>query len=194
MALKTSEQIKKDISSIGKASAKLKASIQECAVQTVGHALLHGDYTLMQRLLDNVSGAVRKASLVAFMEKHGPVQWVAKTEKLEYLKRDDLPEWSEEFQELLMLTPWDEAKKETIKSIYDPVSMFEGILKTSLSKMKKHEKMENEWAVVILERAMEEIKEEQRKLRMGREINDSQENVSDTDDIQILVHGELKVA
>lgn len=196
MALKTSEQIKNDIATIGKASAKLKANVQECAVQTIGHARLHGDYTLMQRLLDNLSGAVRKASLVAFFEKHGPVKWESKTEKLEFLKRVDLPEWSEEVQEILMLSPWDEAKKETIKSIYDPVSMFESILKTSLAKMKKHEKINNEWAVIILEKAMEEIKEEERKQRIFRSMGDGLpvEEKGEEDGTQVIEEPSLKVA
>ena len=181
MALKAAEVLKKQIASIGNRSAILKTDIQECAVQVIGHARMHGDITLCQRLLDGVSGAVRKDSLVKYMELYAPVKWVKK--ELVYLKRTDLEAWSDDVEVKLMALPWDEAKKEQISSVYDQLTHFLNLLKVMDSKAKKGEKMEHDFIRGILEEAKDQIDEELAKRKLSKAANAAQ---SDDDEVEEL--------
>lgn len=105
--------ILKAIGAIGKASAKLTKDVQACAVECVIHAVLHGDVTLADQLVDALGKQGRKASLRAWFELNG-CMFIAKGkqtfsyDKLHKLGKADTPE----LREKLMAKPWEEAKPE----------------------------------------------------------------------------------
>lgn len=72
--LNSSDEVKKSIVNIGRAGVRLIAAVQTAAVQVIGHAVKHGDITLAQSLVDNVTKH-HKAALVAFMETYGPFKY-----------------------------------------------------------------------------------------------------------------------
>lgn len=106
-------QIIKAIGAIGKASAKLTKDVQLCAVECVIHAVLHGDVTLADQLVDALGKQGRRASLRAWFELNG-CMFIAKGkqtfsyDKLHKLGKQDTPE----LREKLMAKPWEDAKPE----------------------------------------------------------------------------------
>lgn len=106
-------QILKNIGAIGKASAKLTKDVQACAVECVIHAILHGDVTLADQLVDALGKQGRKASLRAWFELNG-CMFIAKGkqtfsyDKFHKLGKADTPE----LRERLMAKPWEDAKPE----------------------------------------------------------------------------------
>jgi hypothetical protein len=115
------ESILKAIGSIGKASAKLTKDVQLCAVECVIHAVLHGDVTLADQLVDALGKQGRKASLRAWFEING-CMFIAKTaktfsyDKMHKLGKADTPE----LREALMAKPWEDAVPEAA-----PISVLE---------------------------------------------------------------------
>jgi len=113
--------ILKAIGAIGKASAKLTRDVQACAVECVIHAVLHGDVTLADQLVDALGKQGRKASLRAWFEINGCmfIARGAKTfsyDKMHKLGKADTPE----LRESLMAKPWEDAVPEApIVSVLD---------------------------------------------------------------------------
>lgn len=106
-------EILKAIGSIVKQAAKITRDVQACAVECVIHAVLHGDVTLADQLVDALGKQGRKASLRAWFELNG-CMFIAKGkqtfsyDKLHKLGKADTPE----LREKLMAKPWEEAKPE----------------------------------------------------------------------------------
>jgi hypothetical protein len=103
-------QILKAIGSIGKASAKLTKDVQACAVECVMHAVLHGDVTLADQLVDALGKQGRKSSLRAWFEINGCMfiskgKNVFSFDKTHKLGKTDTPE----LREKLMAKPWEDA-------------------------------------------------------------------------------------
>ena len=104
------ELILKAIGSIGKASAKLTKDVQLCAVECVIHAVLHGDVTLADQLVDALGKQGRKSSLRAWFEING-CMFIAKGAKtFSYAKYHKLGKAdTPELREQLMAKPWEDA-------------------------------------------------------------------------------------
>jgi len=106
-------QIVKAIGAIGRAAAKLTKDVQACAVECVIHAVLHGDVTLADQLVDAIGKQGRKASLRAWFEMYG-CMFIAKGkqtfsyDKLHKLGKAD----TQELRDSLMSKPWEDAKPE----------------------------------------------------------------------------------
>jgi len=114
-------QILKTIGAIGRTAAKLTKDVQACAVECVVHAVLHGDVTLADQLVDALGKQGRKASLRAWFERNG-CMFIAKGaktfsyDKYHKLGKTDTPE----LREVLMAQPWEDAVPEAA-----PVSVLE---------------------------------------------------------------------
>lgn len=105
--------ILKAIGAIGRTTAKLTKDVQACAVDCVMHAVLHGDVTLADHLVDALGKQGRKASLRAWFEING-CMFIAKGsktfsyDKYHKLGKADTPE----LREALMAKPWEDAVPE----------------------------------------------------------------------------------
>jgi hypothetical protein len=118
-------ELNKKIAGIGKASARLTRDIQVAAVNAIGYSIEHGDVTIGQRLYEALGTSMRRQSLVTFFEKHGQFCWSSSEKKLVYFKVDGI-----KFNpEVLMGTPWDEAKTEHIVSEIDVEDMVKKMIK-----------------------------------------------------------------
>ena len=114
-------QIIKAIGAIGKTSAKLTKDVQACAVECVIHAVLHGDVTLADQLVDALGKQGRKSSLRAWFEING-CMFIAKGAKsFSYDKYHKLGKTDNvELREQLMTKPWEDAIAEPV-----PASVLE---------------------------------------------------------------------
>lgn len=159
--LQNSAELIKKIGSIGRRAAALRSDIQLVLVSTIGHAQMHGDITLTNRLLDAVGSGVRKQAIVAYAEIYGPFEWDGKEKTLKHKKRNDLPEFNEDRFNTLMEIPWQDAVKEKIKSVYDGLEAINRIISTIRAKKKKHDDLSPDSDLVLaeLEAAVERIAE-----------------------------------
>lgn len=108
--------LNKEIASISKVGAKLNIRIQVAALNAIFYSIQHGDVDVARRLYLAMNAGQRRNSLVAFLEKHGKIQWNSELKQLDFKKRDDLAVESID----TIAEQWHEAMKEpTIKSTYD---------------------------------------------------------------------------
>ena len=107
------ELIIKAIGAIGRTTAKLTKDVQATAVECVIHAVLHGDVTLADQLVDALGKQGRKSSLRAWFEING-CMYIARGsktfsyDKFHKLGKADTPE----LREALMAQPWEDAVPE----------------------------------------------------------------------------------
>jgi hypothetical protein len=115
------ELIIKAIGAIGRTAAKITKDVQLCAVECVIHAVLHGDVTLADQLVDAIGKQGRKSSLRAWFEING-CMFIAKGAKtFSYDKFHKLGKAdTTELREALMAKPWEDAIAEPV-----PVSVLE---------------------------------------------------------------------
>jgi hypothetical protein len=125
-ALADEGTIKALIGSIGKSATALNSKIHLAAVHCIGHAIAHGDVRLATELYDACSKGVRRQSLVAFLEKHGPFAWQERDKKFAFYKGE------REFTfdgDMLMSLSWLEAQPERVISTLDVEDMVAKLLK-----------------------------------------------------------------
>jgi hypothetical protein len=135
VALLSTSELNTKINAIKKSASELQSEIQLSAVNAVGYSILHGDITIGQKLLDALPNGVRKASLVAFFEKHGNFAWLKEEKRLAHYKNDERA-FDEKF---LMEQSWASAKKEVIVSEYDLDDMFTKFMKRMETAFKQHD-------------------------------------------------------
>lgn len=122
-------QIVKAIGAIGRASQKLTKDIQLTAVGCIEHAVKHGDITLCDQLVDAIGKAMRKASLRAWFEKNGPMYLPKGKDKFAF-DAERRGEWSQEREDTLLSTLWEDAKpEEPIVSEFDVSVAFDRFMK-----------------------------------------------------------------
>lgn len=138
MALLTSDVLNSKISAVGKSAGELQSAIQEVAVQAVGYSIEHGDIRFGQKLFDVLPSGVRRASLVAFLEKHGNFAWSKEEKCFKFFKGLGEPRVYDE--QALMAVNWASATKETIVSSYDLESIMTKAIKAMEKAFKEHEK------------------------------------------------------
>jgi hypothetical protein len=138
MALHTAEVLQQKISAVGKSAGELQSAIQEVAVQAVGYSIEHGDIRFGQKLFDVLPSGVRRASLVAYLEKHGNFAWSKDDKCFKFFKGLGEPRVYDE--QALMAINWATATKETIVSSYDLESIMTKAIKAMEKAFKEHEK------------------------------------------------------
>lgn len=141
MALLSTTELTSKINHIKKSASELQSDIQLAAVNAVGYSIEYGDITIGQKLFDALPSGVRRASLVAFLEKHGNFAYISEEKRFAHYKNDE-----RKFDEVALLAmPWSSAKKEVIVSSYDFDDMFTKFMAKMESAFKKH----NESGVTI---------------------------------------------
>jgi hypothetical protein len=138
MALYTAKDLESKIAIVGKSAGELQSAIQECAVQAVGYSIEHGDIRYGQKLFDVLPSGVRRASLVAFLEKHGNFAWAKEEKCFKFFK--GLGEARVFDETALMAINWASATKETIVSSYDLEAIMTKAIKAMEKAFKEHEK------------------------------------------------------
>lgn len=138
MALHTAEVLQQKITAVGKSAGELQSAIQEVAVQAVGYSIEHGDIRFGQKLFDVLPSGVRRASLVAFLEKHGNFAWSKEEKCFKFFKGLGEPRVFDE--QALMEVSWAKATKETIVSSYDLEDILTKAIKSMEKAFKEHEK------------------------------------------------------
>ena len=132
MALLNAKDLESKIAQIGKSAGELQAEIQIAAVNAIGHSIENGDIRFGQKLFDVLPSGVRRASLVAFLEKHGNFCYLKDEKKFAYYKAQT------SYDEVALLaTSWASAKSENIVSEYDVQAMFDSLMKRIESAIKK---------------------------------------------------------
>jgi hypothetical protein len=132
MALLNAQELQDKIAQIGKSAGELQSEIQIAAVNAIGYSIQHGDIRYGQKLFDVLPSGVRRASLVAFFEKHGNFCYLKDEKKFAFYKATD------SFDEVALLaTSWASAKAENIVSEYDVQTMFDNLMKRIETAIKK---------------------------------------------------------
>lgn len=72
-----SKSINGQIAAIRKMSANLSTKVHACAVSCVLHAMEHGDFTLLSKLVDALGTAARTNAVKAWALKHAGAKWKA---------------------------------------------------------------------------------------------------------------------
>ena len=138
MALYSAEVLNDKISAVGKSAGELQTAIQDVAVQAVGYSIEHGDIRFGQKLFDVLPSGVRRASLVAFLEKHGNFAYSKEDKCFKFFKGLGEPRQFDETA--LMAINWASATKETIVSSYDLELIMTKAIKAMEKAFKEHEK------------------------------------------------------
>jgi hypothetical protein len=138
MALYSAEVLNDKISAVGKSAGELQTAIQDVAVQAVGYSIEHGDIRFGQKLFDVLPSGVRRASLVAFLEKHGNFAYSKEDKCFKFFKGLGEPRQFDE--QALMAINWASATKETIVSSYDLELIMTKAIKAMEKAFKEHEK------------------------------------------------------
>lgn len=122
-------QILKNIGAIGKAAKALTANIQLTAVGCIEHAVKHGDITLCDQLVEALGKGMRRASLRAWFETNGPMYLPKGKDKFAF-DAERRGTWSQEREDTLMATAWEEAKpEEAVVSVFDVSEAFDRFMK-----------------------------------------------------------------
>lgn len=160
MALLNAKDLDSKISAIGKSAGELQSEIQIAAVNAIGYSVEHGDIRFGQKLFDVLPSSVRRASLVAFLEKHGNFAYLKEDKKFAFFKAQSAYD-----ETLLLATPWASAKKEVIVSEYDLDALFTQFLKKIDGIYKKAEdgsvKIKNGGVYDVLQAARDEWNQDQ---------------------------------
>lgn len=129
--------ILKNIGSIGRASKKLTADIQETAVGCIEHAVIHGDITLCDQLVDAIGKGMRKASLRAWFETNGPMYLPKGKDKFAF-DASRRGEWNADREAALLATPWEDAKpEEPVASVLDVSEAFDRFINRLAKQIKQ---------------------------------------------------------
>jgi hypothetical protein len=128
MAIKMMQQkeLTVALASIARNAGELRQAIQGVAIQAIILSISHGEkgVNVANALMDAVSGtkALRRDSLVAYMEKFGNLGWLKGDKKFAFFQQPDLPlgKVTAEHEALVVAKSWDDAKREAdITSTYD---------------------------------------------------------------------------
>lgn len=134
MALLIAKDLEAKINAIGKTAGELQSEIQVAAVNAIGYSIEHGDIRFGQKLFDVLPSGVRRASLVAFLEKHGNFAYLKDEKKFAHFKAQTTYD-----EVTLLATSWASAKKEVIVSEYDLDVLFAQFMKKLEGIYKQHD-------------------------------------------------------
>jgi len=124
---------------IGTTQNALNQDIQLAAVMAIAYANTQNDVRKGGQLLDVLGKSLRKDAMLKFLEVHGNFAWLKVDKKLAFFKNPQAVDFKDERAvELLMATPWNEAKKPAeLKSQYDVDEMFTKFLASTRATIKK---------------------------------------------------------
>ena len=129
--------ILKNIGAIGRNAKKLTADIQETAVGCIEHAVIHGDITLCDQLVDAIGKGMRKASLRAWFETNGPMYLPKGKDKFAF-DGERRGEWSADREAALLATPWEDAKpEEKVVSVLNVEEAFDRFINRLAKQIKE---------------------------------------------------------
>lgn len=108
--------------SVATRGKSLNKDIQKLAATAIGYANIHGDVTVAQGIYESLVGnkGLRINSFVAYLEKHGKLEYSKDAKNFIHRKRDDVITDVMELFLHLAENPWYEAIKGK-----DPVSMYD---------------------------------------------------------------------
>lgn len=129
MALQSINEVSKIIQGIKKSGAKLDKAIQTASVQAIGYSIIHRDIRMANELYNALPNGSRRASLVAYLEKHGNFVYMTTEKQFQFFENPDVDGFDDVIEKELLSTPWHEAKKEVVKSSYDVDASFARFLK-----------------------------------------------------------------
>ena len=127
MQLINTKELNAALKRILRTTQAIQSRVQAFAEQAIAHSIVHGDISVGVNLLEaiSVNKALRKVSLIAYLEKFGNFAVDIKTKKLTFRPSYKIGEISAEHEALFLSVKWDDAKKEeTITSIYDMEDIF----------------------------------------------------------------------
>ena len=129
MSLKSTTELTKLITSIKSSGARLDKAIQSASVQAIGYSIVHRDVRPANELYNALPNGSRRASLVAYLEKHGNFVYMSSEKSFQFFENENIGSFDDVMEKELLATPWHEAKKETIVSEYDVDKSFARFLK-----------------------------------------------------------------
>lgn len=108
--------------SVATRGKSLNKDIQKLAATAIGYANVHGDVTVAQGIYESIANnkGLRIKSFVAYLEKHGKLEYSKDAKNFIHRKRDDVITDVMELFLHLAENPWYEAIKGK-----DPVSMYD---------------------------------------------------------------------
>lgn len=108
--------------SVATRGKSLNKDIQKLAAAAIGYANVHGDVTVAQGIYESIANnkGLRIKSFVAYLEKHGKLEYSKDAKNFIHRKRDDVITDVMELFLHLAENPWYEAIKGK-----DPVSMYD---------------------------------------------------------------------
>ena len=108
--------------SVATRGKSLNKDIQKLAATAIGYANIHGDVTVAQGIYESLvaNKGLRINSFVAYLEKHGKLEYSKDAKNFIHRKRDDVITDVIELFLHLAENPWYKAIKEK-----DPVSMYD---------------------------------------------------------------------
>lgn len=128
MALKSISELSKVIASIKSSGARLDKAIQSASVNAIGYSVLHNDIRPANDLYNAMPNGSRRASLVAYLEKHGNLCYMTTEKRFAFFENNNA-QFDDLTEKELLSTPWHEAKKEVITSEYDVDKSFARFIK-----------------------------------------------------------------
>jgi cytidylate kinase len=131
--------------SVATRGKSLNKDIQKLAAAAIGYANVHGDVTVAQGIYESIANnkGLRIKSFVAYLEKHGKLEYSKDAKNFIHRKRDDVITDVMELFLHLAENPWYEAIKEK-----DPVSMYDLSVKIA-ALVKQAESMAQQESVTV---------------------------------------------
>ena len=131
--------------SVATRGKSLNKDIQKLAATAIGYANVHGDVTVAQGIYESIANnkGLRIKSFVAYLEKHGKLEYSKDAKNFIHRKRDDVITDVMELFLHLAENPWYEAIKEK-----DPVSMYDLSVKIA-ALVKQAESMAQQESVTV---------------------------------------------
>jgi hypothetical protein len=136
MKLLEQKELHVALKAITKSVTVTRQRVQEIAQQACAYSIIHGDTSIGKMLLEAiaVNKALRKDSLIAYLEKFGNFAWVKAEKTLKFRATFPAGAIASDHEALIVGTKWDEAKRETeATSKWD----MEALVRAFITKMNK---------------------------------------------------------
>lgn len=141
---------------------KLDQQIQVVLASGALHAHIHGDWTIANTVIENLSRGIRTNAAKGYVEAFYPVRFNKKTKAFVYSKEKRLSDVTEnkerkEFLDALLTTDWLCFKPETDFVPVDAVSACESLVKRLAKAMEDDRNMVSAAEIEVLKAAMGQI-------------------------------------
>src|SRR4051794_17219581 len=111
MKLLKQKELNVAIKAITESVTVTRQRVQEMAQQAVAYSIIHGDVSIGKMLMEavGVNKAIRKDSLVAYLEKYGNFAWMKADKALKFFEAHKVGKIAPEHEALFLAAKWDEA-------------------------------------------------------------------------------------